>query len=105
MRTYIPKTHTRLDLWAPSGHQIACPYKVSAFSLSELRHYSHVNQGTATYFNVVLSSGETYENIMWSYINTTSESANIKGMVAFLDEKVDVWLDGELQERPTISLK
>ncbi|KAH9481142.1 hypothetical protein JR316_0005662 [Psilocybe cubensis] len=85
MRTYIPKTHTRLDLWVPSGHQTTCPYK-----------------GVATHFNIVLSSGETFENVMWSYTNTTSESANIKGLVAFLDEKVDVWIDGELQERPEL---
>ncbi|PPQ80287.1 hypothetical protein CVT25_003684, partial [Psilocybe cyanescens] len=88
MRIYIPRTHTRMDLWFPSEHKVACPYK-----------------GTATFYNISLSSGEKFENIMWSYPNTTFECTHIKGMVAFLDEKVDVWLDGEQQERPSITIR
>lgn len=57
-------------------------------------------QGTAEHYNVVLSSGETFENIMWSYPSTTIECVTVKGMVAFFDERVDVWLDEEKQDRP-----
>ncbi|KAH9481143.1 hypothetical protein JR316_0005663 [Psilocybe cubensis] len=83
MRIYIPRTHTRMDLWHPSSRTIASPYK-----------------GTAELYNVVLSSGETFEDIMWSYPSTTLECVTVKGMVAFFDERVDVWLDEEKQERP-----
>jgi uncharacterized protein (DUF427 family) len=59
-----------------------------------------VYQGLASYYNVVLSSGETFQDIVWWYPNTTAEATAIKGFVAFFDEKVDVWLDGEKQPRP-----
>jgi uncharacterized protein (DUF427 family) len=59
-----------------------------------------LHQGLASYYNVVLSSGETFQDIVWWYPNTTAEATAIKGFVAFFDEKVDVWLDGEKQPRP-----
>ncbi|KDR68575.1 hypothetical protein GALMADRAFT_256838 [Galerina marginata CBS 339.88] len=83
VRTYIPKTDCRMDLWQPSTLTTKCPYK-----------------GTANYYSVVLSSGETFEDIVWWYPTTTHESSSILGFVVFYDEKVDVWVDGEKQERP-----
>ncbi|KIM40709.1 hypothetical protein M413DRAFT_446106 [Hebeloma cylindrosporum] len=85
VRTYIPKTDCRMDLWTPSTHTTGCPYK-----------------GVANYYNIVLSSGETFENILWWYPNTTVECSAIKGFVAFFDERLDVWIDGEKQERPVL---
>jgi len=87
VRTYIPKTDCRMDLWQPSDLTTACPYK-----------------GNASYYHVALASGETFENIVWWYPTTTLESAPIIGYVAFYDEKVDVWVDGEKQERPNLAL-
>ncbi|KAF9475971.1 DUF427-domain-containing protein [Pholiota conissans] len=83
VRTYIPKTDCRMDLWVPSMTQTGCPYK-----------------GMANYYNVVLSSGETFRDIVWVYPNTTAEASAIRGFVAFFDEKVDVWVDGEKQSPP-----
>ncbi|PPQ66899.1 hypothetical protein CVT24_008514 [Panaeolus cyanescens] len=82
-RYYIPKTDCRMDLWVASPKVTSCPYK-----------------GDAHYYNVVLSSGDTFENIIWCYSHPTSECAGIKGLVAFFDEKVDMWIDDVKQERP-----
>ncbi|KAK7463467.1 hypothetical protein VKT23_006817 [Stygiomarasmius scandens] len=84
IRTYIPKTDCRLDLLVPSTLTTACPYK-----------------GTANYYNVLLSKDQKVENIVWWYRNPNLECAAINGFVAFYDEKVDVWIDGEKQERPS----
>ncbi|KAF8150182.1 hypothetical protein B0H34DRAFT_667181 [Crassisporium funariophilum] len=83
VRTYIPKTNCRMDLWEASALKTGCPYK-----------------GEAHYYNVVLSSGKSFGDVVWWYPNTTLECAAIRGYVAFFDEKVDVWIDGEKQERP-----
>ncbi|KAF8972275.1 hypothetical protein BDZ97DRAFT_1783997 [Flammula alnicola] len=83
VRTYIPKTDCRMDLWVPSETTTGCPYK-----------------GMANYYSVMLSSGEVFKDIIWWYPNTTVEASAIRGLVAFFDEKVDVWVDGEKQERP-----
>ncbi|KAF8239641.1 DUF427-domain-containing protein [Tricholoma matsutake] len=80
VRTYIPKTHCRLDLLEPSKHTTECPYK-----------------GEAEYYNVRTGPNELQENIVWWYRNPMSECAVIRGYVAFYDEKVDVWVDGEKQ--------
>ncbi|XP_006459043.1 hypothetical protein AGABI2DRAFT_217931 [Agaricus bisporus var. bisporus H97] len=81
-RTYIPKTHCRLNLLVYSNLRTECPYK-----------------GEAHYYNVNIQ-GEEFENIVWSYGSPNLECAAIRGYVAFYDEKVDVWVDGEKQARP-----
>ncbi|KAJ6623948.1 DUF427-domain-containing protein [Mycena sp. CBHHK59/15] len=75
MRTYIPKTDCRLDLLVPSKLVTACPYKAS-------------------------SPDKRYENIVWWYRNPNLECAAINGLVAFYDEKVDVFVDGVKVDRP-----
>lgn len=81
-RTYISKTDCRLDLFQESTLKTLCPYK-----------------GEASYYHVKTPSG-LVENIVWWYPNTTLECVPIRGLVAFYDEKVDVWVDGIKQERP-----
>jgi uncharacterized protein (DUF427 family) len=45
--------------------------------------------------------GETlHADLAWSYRTTLPESQKIAGLIAFYDEKVDVYVDGVLQERP-----
>ena len=41
-----------------------------------------------------------HEDIVWIYRTPLPESQKIAGLACFYDEKVDVYLDGELQERP-----
>jgi uncharacterized protein (DUF427 family) len=47
---------------------------------------------------VNLPSGKK-SGLAWWYKSPVMESAEIKGLVAFYDEKVDVWVDGYKQER------
>jgi uncharacterized protein (DUF427 family) len=81
-RYYLPKTDVRMDLLVPTGHRTACPYK-----------------GTAGYYSVRVG-GTTHDNLVWWYQHPTLESAKIAGYVCFYNERVDLYVDDELQERP-----
>jgi uncharacterized protein (DUF427 family) len=81
-RTYINKLDVRMDLLSPSASTSRCPYK-----------------GTARYWAIDAPSG-SHPDLAWSYPTPLRESQQIAGLVAFYDEKVDVIVDGELQERP-----
>ncbi|HEY8473835.1 MAG TPA: DUF427 domain-containing protein [Natronosporangium sp.] len=81
-RFYLPKPDLRLDLLEPSDHRTRCPYK-----------------GEARYYSVRI--GDTlHPNLAWYYPSPLLESVKIAGLVAFWDEKVDVYLDGVRQDRP-----
>ncbi|MEQ4718588.1 DUF427 domain-containing protein [Nonomuraea sp. B19D2] len=77
-RYYLPKTDVRLDLLEHTDTATHCPYK-----------------GTAEYWAV---NGQ--EDLAWSYRTPLPESEKIAGLIAFYNEKLDIYLDGELQERP-----
>ncbi len=81
-RYYLPKTDVRLDLLTPTDTKTYCPYK-----------------GEAEYWSVDAGGG-THEDIVWSYRYPVHESAGIAGLVCFYNEKVDLTVDGEPQERP-----
>jgi len=81
-RYYLPLADVRLDLFVPSDTQTHCPYK-----------------GTATYWSLDVE-GRRLPDLVWTYRAPFPESQKIAGLVAFYDEKVDVHVDGELQERP-----
>ena len=81
-RYYLPKTDVRMDLLTHTDTQTQCPYK-----------------GTAEYWSVNVN-GTTHDDLAWSYRTPLPESQKIAGFVAFYDEKVDVYVDGVLQERP-----
>lgn len=81
-RYYLPKTDVRLDLLTPTEHVTHCPYK-----------------GDAEYYTVTTGDA-THENLMWWYRHPTRESEPIAGYVSFYNEKVDLYVDGQLQERP-----
>ncbi|KAK2460245.1 hypothetical protein APHAL10511_007634 [Amanita phalloides] len=83
IRTYIPKVDCRLDLLEESSLTTQCPYK-----------------GEANYYHVKLPAQEKAENVVWWYKTALPECASIKGYLAFYDEKVDVWIDGQRQSRP-----
>ncbi len=82
VRYYIPKTDVRFDLLTPTDLATACPYK-----------------GTARYWNVNIGES-THDNILWGYDTPLPESQKIAGLVAFYNEKVDIYVDEVLQERP-----
>jgi uncharacterized protein (DUF427 family) len=57
-------------------------------------------QGEAQYYHVQVSPEKRVENIIWWYRNPNLECAAINGLVAFYDEKVDIFVDGVKQARP-----
>jgi uncharacterized protein (DUF427 family) len=78
-RTYIPKVDVRMDLLTPTSSTTRCPYK-----------------GTARYWSLPGN-----DDVAWSYPTPLGESAQIAGLVAFYDERVDVTVDGVRQVRPS----
>ena len=81
-RYYIPLTDVRMDLLLPSATESHCPYK-----------------GTASYWSV--DTGQAiHEDIVWMYRAPLPESQKVAGLACLYNEKVDLYLDGELQERP-----
>lgn len=82
VRYYLPKTDVRMDLLESTDLATACPYK-----------------GTARYWNVTID-GETHANIVWGYDAPLPESQKVTGLVAFYNEKVDIFVDEKLQDRP-----
>ena len=81
-RYYLPLSDVRTDLLTPSVTETHCPYK-----------------GTATYWSVDTGHGAR-PDLVWAYRAPLAESQKIAGLACFYDEKVDVYVDGELQERP-----
>lgn len=81
-RYYLPLTDVRMDLLRPSESSSRCPYK-----------------GTAGYWSV--DTGQAvHEDIVWIYRTPLPESQKIAGLACFYNEKVDLFIDGEPQERP-----
>lgn len=82
IRYYMPLSDVRRELLRSSSTETHCPYK-----------------GTAAYFSVEVN-GQIHENLVWIYRTPLPESEKIAGLVSFYNEKVDLYVDGELQERP-----
>jgi uncharacterized protein (DUF427 family) len=82
VRYYLPKTHVRMDLLTPTDSESHCPYK-----------------GQAQWWSVRVGDS-LHEDLAWSYRAPLPESQKIAGLVAFYNEKVDIYVDGVLQERP-----
>jgi uncharacterized protein (DUF427 family) len=83
VRYYLPKTHVRLELLEPSDTVTHCPYK-----------------GRARTWSVRLGE-RLYEDLAWSYPTPLPESQKVAGLIAFYNEKVDLYVDGARQERPS----
>jgi uncharacterized protein (DUF427 family) len=81
-RWYIPKVDVRMDLLVPTDTVTHCPYK-----------------GQAQYWSARVGD-RLVPDLAWSYRTPLPESQKIAGLVAFLDERVDLVIDGELQRRP-----
>jgi uncharacterized protein (DUF427 family) len=85
-RYYIPKMDVRMDLLEGSDSISKCPYKGSA------RYWS---------FQAV---DKKYTDIVWSYSAPIPECTRIDNLLCFYNEKVDIYVDGKLQERPITPL-
>ena len=84
-RWYLPAEDIRAEL-EPSDTITRCPYK-----------------GTASYYSVKLDSGEVVKDLVWYYAEPIVEATRIKGLLCFFSERVDLELDGEVQERPGVA--
>jgi uncharacterized protein (DUF427 family) len=57
-------------------------------------------KGRAAYFSVKLSGGELGKDLVWYYADPLPDALHVGGLVCFFNERVDIELDGVLQERP-----
>jgi len=81
-RYYLPLASVDQSVLRKSELVTKCPYK-----------------GDAEYYHIVVN-GEEHKDLVWYYRNPTHESAGIAGLLCFYNEKVDIFLDGQLLERP-----
>lgn len=83
-RYYLDRSSVDFSALRSSDTVTSCPYK-----------------GRTTGYWSVQVAGALRADLAWSYDFPTRQLLPIAGMVAFYDEQVDVFLDGELQPRPT----
>lgn len=82
VRYYIPQEDVRTDLLEATQTASRCAYK-----------------GQASYWSVRM--GDRVErDLAWAYMEPTLEASKIRGLLCFFNERVDLYVDGELQERP-----
>lgn len=81
-RYYIPKRDVRMDLLHRSETVTFCPYK-----------------GTAETFSIKIGE-KVYEDYAWSYPNPIPHCQKIEALICFYNERVDIYDNGKLLERP-----
>jgi uncharacterized protein (DUF427 family) len=79
-RYYLPAADVRHDALRPSDTHTRCPYK-----------------GIASYHSVVTAQGE-HPDLVWYYPEPIPAVENIRDRLCFYNEKVSVYVDGELEE-------
>jgi uncharacterized protein (DUF427 family) len=80
-RFYIPREDVRVQLHTGSASTY-CPYKGRAATLS------------------VDAGGRRHEYLAWSYEEPLPDAVALADLVAFWDERVDMFVDGERRDRP-----
>jgi uncharacterized protein (DUF427 family) len=83
-RYYVDATNVHFRFLRPSSTRSQCPYKGM----------------TGGYWSAE-TNGKTVKDVAWTYLFTTPAMTPIAGLLAFLNENVDIFVDGELQARPT----
>jgi uncharacterized protein (DUF427 family) len=81
-RWYLPEEDVMAE-FEPSDTLTHCPYK-----------------GQASYRSVRLADGRLEKDLVWYYEKPLPEVGRIAGRLCFFNEKVDLELDGEAQDRP-----
>jgi uncharacterized protein (DUF427 family) len=80
-RFYLRRADVTAEL-IPSPTRTWCAYK-----------------GQASYFSASVG-GRLVPDIAWTYEDPLHDAAQVRGLVAFFDERIDVILDGERRARP-----
>src|SRR3954462_7660572 len=83
VRYYLPKTHVRMGLLTATDTVSHCPYN-----------------GQADWWSV-RAGNAVHDDLAWSYRTPLPESQNLAGLIAFYDEKVDTYVEGVRQARPS----
>jgi uncharacterized protein (DUF427 family) len=81
-RYYLPLTDLRMDLLRPSDRVSHCPYK-----------------GQASYYSVQTPT-RLHQDVVWVYRTPLPESQKIAGLACFYNERVELYVNGERQDRP-----
>lgn len=81
-RYYLPRADIRVELLSSTTRTV-CAYK-----------------GRASYWSPVVA-GLALPDLAWSYPAPLHEADHVRDRIAFFDEKVDVFLDGQARSRPT----
>ena len=82
-RYYLNRTELNLTHLVPSATTTACPYKGT----------------TSNYWSVKVGDA-IHADLAWSYDFPTRQLLPIAGLVAFYNERVDIYLNGTLLDRP-----
>jgi uncharacterized protein (DUF427 family) len=82
-RYYLPRTDLRMEHLVPTGTVTECPYKGR----------------TSQYWSARIGEAE-HRDIAWSYDFPTRQLLPIAGLVAFYNEKLDLFLDDRKLDRP-----
>jgi len=82
-RYYLNRTEVCFEHLVPSETVTRCPYK-----------------GTTTGYWSAVIDAVVHEDLAWCYDFPTHQLAPIAGLVAFYNERLDVFVDGRLLERP-----
>jgi uncharacterized protein (DUF427 family) len=82
-RYYVNRSEVRFDHLVATDTVTACPYK-----------------GVTNQYWSFEAGAHRVVDVAWSYEFTTAAVTPIAGLVAFYNEKVDIYLDGHLLERP-----
>lgn len=79
-RYYLPAPDVHLDLLSPLDFRTACAYKGVA------EYWAGRNQGSP--------------EVAWTYRNPLHDAVPVRDMIAFFNERVDITVDGQRQDRP-----
>ena len=82
-RYYLDRTTINFEHLIPTDTVTACPYK-----------------GRTSGYWSVRANGTVHQDLAWTYEFPTRQLLAITGMIAFYNEKVDVYLDRHKLERP-----
>ena len=81
-RFYLPAEDVQMHLLEPSEKTSRCAYK-----------------GVASYWHVRVGN-TLHEDLAWTYAEPDEDVRGIRGLICFFNERVDLEVGGELQERP-----
>jgi uncharacterized protein (DUF427 family) len=82
-RYYLERTEVNFEHMEPTDTVSECPYK-----------------GTTSGYWSVRVGDELHRDLAWTYDFPTRQLLPVAGLIAFYNEKVDVFVDGQALERP-----